>query len=100
MQDDCVTLEERRELVADINFWRQAVESPWHCFLSVDVAKVLQLPSPAASVKPASSKITLFREHNKPHTVGTEIIADPEECYQELISEKILMFWRDGPGLE
>ena len=34
------------------------------------------------------------------HTVGTKIIADPEKCFQELISEKLLIFLRDGPCLE
>ena len=34
-------------------------------------------------------------------TVGTKIIADPEKCFQELISEKLLIFTlRDGPCLE
>ena len=33
-------------------------------------------------------------------TVGTKIIADPEKCFQELISEKLLIFLRDGPCLE
>ena len=33
-------------------------------------------------------------------TVGTKIIADPEKCFQELISEKLLILLRDGPGLE
>ena len=33
-------------------------------------------------------------------TVGTKIIADPEKCFQELISEKSLIFLRDGPCLE
>ena len=35
-----------------------------------------------------------------PRTVGTKIIADPEKCFQELISEKFLIFLRDGPCLE
>ena len=35
-----------------------------------------------------------------PNTVGTKIIADPENCFQELISEKLLIFLRDGPCLE
>ena len=33
-------------------------------------------------------------------TVGTKIIADPEKCFQELISEQLLILLRDGPGLE
>ena len=33
-------------------------------------------------------------------TVGTKTIADPENCFQELISEKSLIFLRDGPCLE
>ena len=33
-------------------------------------------------------------------TVGTKIIADPEKCFQELISEKILVLLGDGPCLE
>ena len=33
-------------------------------------------------------------------TVGTKIIADPEKCFQEVISEKLLILLRDGPGLE
>ena len=28
----------------------------------------------------------------KVHTVGTKIIADPEKCFRELISEKLLIF--------
>ena len=35
-----------------------------------------------------------------PCTVETKIIADPEKCFQELISEKLLIFLRDGPCLE
>ena len=27
-------------------------------------------------------------------------MADPEKCFQELISEKLLILLRDGPGLE
>ena len=33
-------------------------------------------------------------------TVGTKIIADPEKCFQELISEKLLILLRDWPSLE
>ena len=33
-------------------------------------------------------------------TVGTKILADPEKCFQELISEKLLILLRDGPCLE
>ena len=33
-------------------------------------------------------------------TVGTEIIADPEKCFQELISEKLLRLLRERPRLE
>ena len=33
-------------------------------------------------------------------TVGTKIIADPETCFQELISDKLLILLRDGPCLE
>ena len=33
-------------------------------------------------------------------TIGTKIIADPERCFQELISEKLLILLRDGPCLE
>ena len=33
-------------------------------------------------------------------TVGTKIIADPETCFQELISEKLLILLRDRPCLE
>ena len=29
----------------------------------------------------------------KQSTVGTKIIADPEKCFQELISEKLLIFF-------
>ena len=32
--------------------------------------------------------------------VGTKIIADPEKCFQELISEKILLLLRERPCLE
>ena len=32
-------------------------------------------------------------------TVGTKIIADPEKCFQELVSEKLLILLRDGPCL-
>ena len=33
-------------------------------------------------------------------TVGTKIIADPEKCFQELISEKLLILLRDGHCVE
>ena len=33
-------------------------------------------------------------------TVGTKIIVDPEKCFQEFISEKLLILLRDGPCLE
>ena len=33
------------------------------------------------------------------NTVGTKIIADPEKCFQELISEKSLILLRDWPCL-
>ena len=33
-------------------------------------------------------------------TVGTKIIADPEKCFQELISEKLQILLRDRPCLE
>ena len=33
-------------------------------------------------------------------TVGTKIIADPKKCFQELISEKLLILLRDRPCLE
>ena len=33
-------------------------------------------------------------------TVGTKIIADPEKCFRELISEKLLILLRDRPCLE
>ena len=33
-------------------------------------------------------------------TVGTKIIADPEKCFQELISEELLIVLRDRPCLE
>ena len=33
-------------------------------------------------------------------TVGTKIIADPENCFQELISEKLLILLRERPRLE
>ena len=33
-------------------------------------------------------------------TVGTKIIADPEKCFQELISKELLILLRDGPCLE
>ena len=33
-------------------------------------------------------------------TVGTKIIADPEKCFQELISEKLLILLRERPRLE
>ena len=32
--------------------------------------------------------------------VGTKIIADPEKCFRELISEKLLILLRDRPCLE
>ena len=32
--------------------------------------------------------------------VGTKIIADPEKCFQELISGKLLISLRDRPWLE
>ena len=32
-------------------------------------------------------------------TVGTKIIADPEKCFLELISEILLILLRDRPGL-
>ena len=31
------------------------------------------------------------------HTVGTKIIADPENCFQELCSEKMLILLRERP---
>ena len=34
------------------------------------------------------------------NTVGTKIIAGPEKCFQELISEKLLILLRDRPCLE
>ena len=34
------------------------------------------------------------------HTVGTKIIADPEKCFQELISDKLLILLWDRPCLE
>ena len=37
---------------------------------------------------------------NSGSTVGTKIIADPEKCFQELISEKFLILLRDWPSLE
>ena len=33
-------------------------------------------------------------------TVGTKIIADPDKCFRELISEKLLILLRDRPCLE
>ena len=33
-------------------------------------------------------------------TVGTKILADPEKCFQELISEKLLILLRERPRLE
>ena len=36
----------------------------------------------------------------KQNTVGTKIIADPEKCFQELISEKLVILLRDGLCLE
>ena len=33
-------------------------------------------------------------------TVGAKIIADPEKCFQELISGKLLILLRDRPCLE
>ena len=38
--------------------------------------------------------------YNFRNTVGTKIIADPEKCFQELISEKLLILLRDRPCLE
>ena len=40
------------------------------------------------------------KQKHRPNTVGTKIIADPEKCFQELISEKLLILLRDGPCLE
>ena len=34
------------------------------------------------------------------HTVGTKIIADPEKCFQELLSDTLLFLLRDRPCLE
>ena len=31
-------------------------------------------------------------------TVGTKIIADPESCFQEFISEELLILLRDRPS--
>ena len=36
----------------------------------------------------------------RPSTVGTKMIADPEKCFQEFISEKLLLFLRDRRCLE
>ena len=33
-------------------------------------------------------------------TVGTKILADPENCFQELISDNLLISMRDRPCLE
>ena len=41
-----------------------------------------------------------YSSANYLRTVGTKIIADPEKCFQELISDKLLIFLRDGPCLE
>ena len=32
--------------------------------------------------------------------LSTKIVADPEECFQELISEHLLVLMRDWPCLE
>ena len=40
------------------------------------------------------------RRLTKLTTVGTKIIADPEKGFQELTSEKLLIFFRDGSCLE
>ena len=34
------------------------------------------------------------------HIVGTEIIADPGNCFQDLIAEKLLMLLQDRPCLD
>ena len=38
--------------------------------------------------------------HNHNHIAGTKMIADPEKCLQELISEKLLVLLRDRPSPE
>ena len=46
------------------------------------------------------SRVFCSKAFLNPPTVGTKIIADPEKCFQELISERLLIFLRDGPCLE
>ena len=46
-----------------------------------------------------------FIRHRPPdptleYTVGTKIIADPDKCFQELISKKLLILLWNGPCLE
>ena len=68
---------------------------PWFFWLTKDNPQINQgfcpLPKPLEPWKK-------LREST--NTFGTKIIADPENCFQELISEKLQIFLRDGPCLE
>ena len=53
-----------------------------------------------SAVKVSKGSVPPLYKNRSSSTVGTKIIADPEKCFQELISEKLLILLRDRPCLE
>ena len=63
--------------------------------------KVSQMPGEGPTVTPSSSSTalvavsvvkTLAPRAGLYNTVGTKILADPEKCFQELVSKELLIF--------